>query len=358
MPLEHRKVGQLYIGRIGRFSRQWLSFADANGKIGDAMKSLRLLASTTFALVLAVSASEADDWPARPLRVVVPFGAGTTTDIVPRIVFEQVSVQLGQPIIVENRPGAGTTTGSYVVAKASADGYTLLVNSSAHTIAPSLFPGLGYDASHDFAAIAPLGIVPSVLLASPAKAFAHASDLVRAAKAKPGSLNFASAGVGTATHLSAVRFNNSAGIESVHVPFKSAPEILGEMMAGRIDYFLAPVAVALPFIRDGKLVALAVNTPARLPAIPDVPTLSESGFTNADYSFWIAVFAPAKTARTVVDRLAAETHRALAEPKVRDKLAALGIEPMQLTPEALDTLVARQIATDAELVRAAGIGAQ
>jgi tripartite-type tricarboxylate transporter receptor subunit TctC len=322
------------------------------------MKPLRLLAATTFALALTVSTAGAGNWPVRQIHVIVPFGAGTTTDIVPRIVFEQVSTQLGQPVIVENRPGAGTTSGASAVAKASADGYTLLVNSSAHTIAPSLFPALGYDAAHDFAAVAPLGLVPSVLLASPAKRFARASDLVEAAKAKPGSLNFASAGVGTATHLSAVRFNNSAGIESVHVPFKGAPEILGEMMAGRIDYFLAPIAVALPFIRDRKLVALAVNTPARLPAIPDVPTLSESGLANADYSFWIVIFAPAKTARAIVNRLAVETHKALAEPKVRDKLAALGIEPMQLTPEALDALVARQIGTDAELVRAAGLGAK
>jgi tripartite-type tricarboxylate transporter receptor subunit TctC len=322
------------------------------------MKSIRLLASATIALVLTLSTASAENWPSRPIHVIVPFGAGTTTDIVPRIVFEQVSVQLGQPIIVENRPGAGTTTGSSAVAKAAADGYTLLVNSSAHTIAPSLYPALGYDASNDFAAVAPLGLVPSVLLASTAKGFTRASDLVRAASARPGSLNFASAGVGTATHLSAVRFNNSAGIESVHVPFKGAPEILGEMMAGRIDYFLAPIAVALPFIRDGKLVALAVNMPARLPSIPDVPTLSESGFANADYSFWIAIFAPAKTSRAIVDRLAVETRKALAEPKVRDKLAALGIEPMQLTPVALDALVTKQIATDAELARTAGLGAR
>ena len=322
------------------------------------MKPLRLLASTAVALALAVSTAGADNWPVKPLHVIVPFGAGTTTDIVPRIVFEQVSAQLGQPAIVENRPGAGATTGAGAVAKADADGYTLLVNSSAHTIAPSLYPGLGYDASHDFAAVAPLGLVPSVLLGSTAKGFTRASDLVGAAKAKPGLLNFASAGVGTATHLSAVRFNSSAGIEAVHVPFKAAPEILGEMMAGRIDYFLAPIAVALPFIGDGKLVALAVNTPARLPAIPDVPTLSEAGFANADYSFWIAIFAPAKTSRTIVDRLAADTRKAIDEPKVRDKLAALGIEPMQLTPDALDALVARQIATDAELVRAAGLGAR
>lgn len=322
------------------------------------MKPMHLLASTTFALALGVSSAGADNWPVRPLHVIVPLGAGTTTDIVPRIVFEQVSAQLGQPVIVENRPGAGTTTGTGAVAKADADGYTLLVNSSAHTIAPSLYPALGYDASRDFAAVAPLGLVPSVLLATTTKGFKRASDLVGAAKAKPGSLNFASAGIGTATHLSAVRFNNSAGIEAVHVPFKAAPEILGEMMAGRIDYFLAPIAVALPFIRDGKLLALAVNTPARLPAIPDVPTLSESGFANADYSFWLAIFAPAKTPRAIVDRLAVETRKAMDEPKVRDKLAALGIEPMQLTPDALDALVARQIVTDAELVRAAGIDAR
>lgn len=322
------------------------------------MKPMHLLASTTFALALGVASAGADNWPVRPLHVIVPLGAGTTTDIVPRIVFEQVSAQLGQPVIVENRPGAGTTTGTGAVAKADADGYTLLVNSSAHTIAPSLYPALGYDASRDFAAVAPLGLVPSVLLATTTKGFKHVFDLVGAAKAKPGSLNFASAGIGTATYLSAVRFNNSAGIEAVHVPFKAAPEILGEMMAGRIDYFLAPIAVALPFIRDGKLLALAVNTPARLSAIPDVPTLSESGFANADYSFWLAIFAPAKTPRAIVDRLAVETRKAMDEPKVRDKLAALGIEPMQLTPDALDALVARQIVTDAELVRAAGIGAR
>ena len=322
------------------------------------MKPLHLLSATAFALALVVFPAVADNWPARPIHMIVPFGAGTTTDIVPRIVFEQVSAQLGQPIIVENRPGAGTTTGAGVVAKASPDGYTLLANSSAHTIAPSLYPAPGYDASRDFAAVASLGLVPSVLLGSAAKGFTRASDLVGAAKAKPGSLNFASAGVGTATHLSAVRFNNSAGIEAIHVPFKAAPEILGEMMAGRIDYFLAPIAVALPFIRDRKLVALAVNTPARLSAIPDVPTLSELGFPNADYSFWLAIFAPAKTPRAIIDRLAVETRKAIAEPKVRDKLAALGIEPMQSTPDALDALVARQIVTDAELVRAAGIGAR
>jgi tripartite-type tricarboxylate transporter receptor subunit TctC len=207
-------------------------------------------------------------------------------------------------------------------------------------------------------AVAPLGVVPSVLLASRVQSFKNASDLVKAAKAKPGSLNFASAGVGTATHLSAVRFNASAGIESVHVPFKAAPEILGEMLAGRIDYFLAPIAVALPFVRDGKLAALAVNTSERQPTIPDVPTLSEAGFADAEYSFWIAVFLPAKTSRLIVEKLAGETRKALAEPKVRDKLTAIGIEPMEMTSEEFDAFVKRQIGIDAELVRTAGLKAQ
>lgn len=316
------------------------------------------LAVTVLCTALGTIEASAEEWPSRALHAVVPFGAGTTTDIVPRIVFEQLSPQLGQPIVVENRPGAGTTTGSAFVAKAAADGYTLLVNSSAHTIAPSLYPAAGYDVSRDFAAVVPLGVVPSVLLASPARGFKTAADLVAAAKAKPGSLNLASAGVGTATHLSAIRFNTSAGIQSVHVPFKAAPEILGEMIAGRIDYFLAPVAVALPFVRDGKLMALAVNASVRLASMPDVPTLAEAGFANADYSFWIGVFLPAKTPGPIIDRLAREMRKALAEPKVKEKLSALGVEPMEKTPSEFDAFVKTQVGADAELVQAAGIKTQ
>lgn len=316
------------------------------------------LLSAAFALSWCWGAVAAENWPSRPLHVIVPFGAGTTTDIVPRIVFEQVSNQLGQPVIIENRPGAGATTGSAAVAKAEADGYTLLVNSSAHTIAPSLYPHLDYDPVRDLLAIVPLGTVPSVLLASKVKGLNSVADLVRAAKDRPGSLNFASAGIGSATHLSAVRFNASAGIEAVHVPFKAAPEILGEMLAGRIDYFLAPIAVALPFAQDGKLSALAVNTPQRLEALPNVPTLAEAGFANAEYSFWIGVFLPSKTPTPVVERLAQETRKALAAPKVREKLATLGVEPMDTSPGHFATVVARQFGTDAELVRAAGLRPQ
>lgn len=319
------------------------------------MKSFGLVVLVAISGASANHGAKAENWPSKPLHVIVPFGAGTTTDLVPRMVFEQVANQIGHPIVIENRPGAGGTTGSAAVARSNADGYTVLVNSSAHTIAPSLYPGLGYNAASDFAAVTPLGLVPTVLLASPAKGFRSAADLVGFARAKPGSLNFASAGVGTATHLSAVRFNESAGIEAVHVPFKTAPEILGEMMAGRIDYFLAPIVVALPFVRDGKLVALAVNTPARLASIPDVPTLAEAGFANADYSFWIGVFLPAKTPREIVERFAQETRKAIAEPHVHEKLAALGVEPMDMTATTFDAFVKAQIHADAELARMVGL---
>ncbi|RXH12444.1 Bug family tripartite tricarboxylate transporter substrate binding protein [Bradyrhizobium guangzhouense] len=320
--------------------------------------SRRLLVLTAICATLMGAGAKAEKWPSRPLHVVVPFGAGTITDILPRVVLEKVSAQIGEPIVIENRPGAGATTGSSAVAKAEADGYTLLVNSSALTIAPALYSGIGYDAAHDFAAVTPLGIVPSVLLVSPAKGFRTVSDLIRAAKAKPGSLNFASAGVGTATHLSAIRFNNSAGIDSVHIPFKAAPEILGEMIAGRIDYFLAPIPVALPFVLEGKLAALAVNTPERLASLPDVPTLRESGLTEAEYPFWIGVFLPAKTPGAVVDRLAFETRRALVDQNVKEKLSGMGVEPMDMTPKVFDDFVRRQLGTDAELVRAAGLKPQ
>jgi tripartite-type tricarboxylate transporter receptor subunit TctC len=320
------------------------------------MTSSRLRILAAICATLVTHRACAESWPAKPLRVIVPFGAGTTTDIVPRLVFEQVSKQIGQPIVIENRPGAGGTTGSGVVARSDPDGYTVLVNSSAHTIAPSLYPAMGYSVRSDFASVTPLGIVPSVLLASPK--YTAASDLVTAGKAKQGSLTFASVGVGTATYLSAVRFNTSAGVQSVHVPFKTAPEILGEMVAGRIDYFLAPIAVALPFVRDGKLNALAVNAPARLASLPDVPTLAESGFADAEYPFWIGVFVPAKTPLAVVERLAHEIRKATLAPDVQNKLTALGVGPMDMNSHTFSAFVNTQVGADAALVRSVGLKAE
>ncbi|MEH2528168.1 MULTISPECIES: Bug family tripartite tricarboxylate transporter substrate binding protein [unclassified Bradyrhizobium] len=308
----------------------------------------------SFALV---SAAGAETWPAKTLRAIVPVGAGSTTDIIPRLVFEQLSSQLGHRIVVENRSGAGGTIGAAFVAKADPDGYTLLVNSNAHTIAPALYPNLSYDPARDFAAVIPLGGLPGVLVVSPEKGFKTAGDLVAAARARPGALTFSSVGVGTATHLGAERFRLAAGIDALHIPFRGGAEAMSEVMAGRVDFFVGPVGLVLPLVRDGKLVALAVNAGQRSAALPDVPTTLEAGFVDAEYPIWIGVFLPAKTSRDVVDQLSNETLAALRSSQVAAKLSALGVDPIPMTPSEFDAYVRKEIAVNAALVKSIGLKA-
>jgi tripartite-type tricarboxylate transporter receptor subunit TctC len=322
------------------------------------MRPSRLLLSALALSLIPFASLAQSNWPSRPIRVVVPFAPGTVTDVVPRLVFEQVSTQLGQSIVVENRPGAGGTTAAGNIAKADADGTTILVNSSAHTIAPALYPNLSYDAAKDFAAVVPLGIVPNVLVVSRARGFKTVADFVAEAKAKAGGMSFGSAGVGTATHLSAMRFLASAGLEAVHIPFKGGPEAMSEIIAGRLDFFFAPVANALPLVKDGPLTALVVNSAQRSAALPDVPTTAESGFNDAEYPFWIGTFLPAKTPRAIVDRLHDEAVKALATPPVKSKLATLGVDPILMSPTEFDAFIVKQIAADAALVRSAGVKPQ
>lgn len=306
-------------------------------------------------LALSVTAINAQAWPQKPLRAVVPFTAGSSTDIVPRIVFEQLSQQLGQPIVVENRAGAGGTIGASSVAKADADGYTLLASGSSHTIAPALYPKLGYDPARDFAAVIPFGISPNVLVVSPASSFKTANDLVAAAKARPGALTFSSVGVGTATHLSAERFRISAGIDALHVPFKGGAEAVSEVIAGRVDFFFGPPALVGPHVRDRKLLALAVNGSARTPSLPDVPTTRELGFMDAEYPIWYGLFVPAKTPAEIVDRLRDETAKALQNPKVRDRFSTLAVDPMRMSGAEFTAFVQNEVALNAALVQKVGI---
>ena len=322
------------------------------------MKPFRVMLVSALVLPAAIFKAEAQTWPTKPLRAIVPIAAGSVLDIVPRVVFEQLSTQLGQSIVVENRPGAGGTIGSSYVAKAEPDGYTILVNSSAHTIAPALQPNLTYDPARDFAAVVPLGVSPFVLVVPPARGFKTARDLVAAAKAAPGAFNFSSPGAGSASHLSAERFRLGAGVHATHVPFKGGVEAMTEVMAGRIDFFFVALGAALPHIRDGKLSALAVNSADRSAALPDVPAIREAGFSDAEYPTWFGLFLPAKTPREIVDRLHRETLKALQEPKVKDKLASLGVEPMILTPSAFGAHVEKEIAESATLVRTIGLKAQ
>ncbi|HVF65082.1 MAG TPA: tripartite tricarboxylate transporter substrate binding protein [Casimicrobiaceae bacterium] len=314
-----------------------------------------LAAISAFALSLSMVDVAGQTWPTKPLRAIVPVGAGSSTDIVHRLVLEQLSAQLGQPIVVENRVGAGGTIGSAIVSKSEPDGYTILAHGSAHTIAPALYRTLPYHPARDFVAVVPVGILPSVLVVSPAKGVNSAAELVAAAKARPGALNFSSVGIGSATHLSAERFVSSAGIQVVHIPFKGGAEAMLEVIAGRVDFFFGPVALVLPHIREGKLRALAVNGSIRSTVLPDVPTLREAGIREAEYPIWFALFVPDKTASDIVNRLNRETLNALQAPKLREKLAGLGVDPMVMSPQEFAVHVEREIALNATLVQQAGL---
>lgn len=319
------------------------------------MKSICMTLVTAFILALTTVDTGAESWPTKPLRAVVPFAAGSSTDLVPRIVFEQLSKQFGQSIVVENRAGAGGTIGAAFVAKSEPDGYTVLASGAAHTIAPALYPKLAYHPGRDFSAVVPLGISPNVLVVSPAKGFRTVADLVIAAKRAPGAFNFSSVGVGSATHLSAERFSSSAGINAVHVPFNGGAQAMSEVIAGRVDFFFGPPALVLPHIRAGKLVALVVNGTSRTPALPDIPTTQEAGFKDAEYPIWYGVFAPAKTSHDIVNTLHSETLKALQASIVRERIAALFVDPLVMTPRDFQAFVQKEIDLNAALVRATGI---
>jgi tripartite-type tricarboxylate transporter receptor subunit TctC len=306
----------------------------------------------------AVQSAHAQAWPAKPVHVVVPFTPGSATDIMARTVGEKLSALLGQPFVVENRPGAGGTIGVGQVAKADPDGYTILVHSSSYTVTPTTYPNASYDTVRDLTGIAPLGLLPNVLVIAPSKGIHSVKELIAAAKARPGALNAASIGIGSATHLNAERFRLGAGIQVVNVPFKGTPEALTDVMTGRVDYYFCPVNAALPLVKDGRVLALAVGSSKRSIALADVATTVELGVPNSDYNFWVGMFAPSRTPKEVIERLAQETGRALHSPDVREKLQRLGAEPMDLTPERFNAYIRDEIASNAALVKAAGIKAQ
>ena len=296
----------------------------------------------------------AQTWPSKPIHAIIAFAAGSATDIIPRVVFEPLSAQLGQPIVVENRGGGGTTIAAAMVAKAEPDGYTLLATSSAHTLVPTVYPNASYDTAADFVAVVTLGTSPNVLVVSPSKGFKTAQVLVAAAKARPGSFNFASAGVGSATHLSAERFRMAAGFDAVHIPFRGGAEALTEVLSGRAEFYFCPLGTALQQIRDGKLLALAVSGPKRAALLPDVPSVLEL-FPNSDYPFWIGVFMPAKTPRDIIENFHREALKTMQSPNVKERLETLGMEPMALTPAEFDAQVRAEIGTTGALAKAAGI---
>jgi tripartite-type tricarboxylate transporter receptor subunit TctC len=315
-----------------------------------------ILAALSF-LVGIHSSAVAQSWPNKPVRVIVPVTAGSAIDIVARTISERLSTQLNQTFVVENRTGAGGTIGAAAVAKSDPDGYTILVHSTAVTIFPATFANLPFDTARDFAAVTPIANVPLVLVVSPSR---HKSlnALVAAAKAQPGSVNYATVGAGAAAHMTAERLRLAAGFEAQQIPFRGAPEAQTEVLAGRVDFFFSPVLAALPLVKSGQLLALAVSSSKRASALPDVPTTVEAGYPNSGYDFWIGFFLPAKTPPDIVERLYQEIRKAKEHPETKAKLAALGGESMDMTPTQYADYIHKSVDMNRVLAKAAGIKPQ
>jgi tripartite-type tricarboxylate transporter receptor subunit TctC len=301
------------------------------------------------------SAPPAQPWPTKAIKVIVPLTAGSATDVMARIVMDQVSQQVGQPIVIENRPGAGNSIGMNAVAKAEPDGYTILANSSTHTVSPAVRETMPLDTVNDLSAIIPFGNMPVVMLFNPKKGYKHLSEFVTWAKANPGKANYSSAGAGNSSHLNGELFRLAAGFEAVHLPFKGAPEAMTEVVAGRSDYYFSPLVNALPLIKDGQLQPLAVSGSQRASALPEVPTTVQAGYANSEYNFWAGVFVPVKTPAAIKEKLYQEIAKALQVPAVRDKLKNLGADPMPLSSAQFDALVKKEIETNSKIAKAANI---
>ncbi len=305
-----------------------------------------------------IGPAQATEWPTKAIRIVVPYAAGSATDLVPRTVFEQVGQQVGQSFIVENRPGGGTTIGSVQVKAADPDGHTILVHSNAIVTVPAIQLNVPYDPVKDFSGVTPLGNVPLVLVIAPSKGIKSVKELVVKAKAKPGELNYGAAGIGTPPHLAMERFRLAAGFEGQLVPFKGAPEALTEVMTGRIDIYFCPITPALPLIRDGKVLALAVSSAKRASALPEVPTTIEAGVPESDLDFWVGAFVPKQTPRDVVAKMQAEIAKAINNPATKSKLTTLGVEQMIMAPDAFDIRIAKEADMAVKLAKAAKIEPQ
>lgn len=318
-------------------------------------KSLALSLLATVAVLSVPALAQAQAWPTKAIKAIIPFPPGSTTDAIGRMVMDEVSKQLGQPIVPENRPGASTTTATNAVAKADPDGYTLLIASSSYTVVPSTFTTLNYNALTDLIPVAMLANMANVTIVPGNRPYKTIKDLVDAAKAKPGAMNYASIGAGSATHLTAERLRISAGFQATHVPFKGTAEALTEILADRIDFYCSPIAAIVPMVKEGKVKALAVSTAKRSAALPDVPTSVEAGYKDSGYDFWIGAMLPAKTSPEIVDRLHAAINKALDKPELAKRFATLGADQFRMTPAEFGALIKREIKSNGDLVKSIGL---
>lgn len=317
---------------------------------------LRLLGSIAcLAASIPFASAFAQDWPAKqPLRLISPFPPGATPETVGRPVFDVVSKAIGQTYVFENRVGAGGTIGMGTVARADPDGYTLLINSSVHTITPITYPNTKYNALEDLVPIIPLASFPN-LLVTPTARYKTIQEMVEFGRANPGKLTYGSGGIGASTHLNAELLALSAGFKAVHLPFRGAPDALREIVGNRIDFYFSPLASALPVAQAGEVRALAVSSLKRSPYMPDVPTTLEAGYPNSDYLFWLGVFAPKGTPQPIIDRLRSEIRKAFDDANVKSVLAKQGADPFILEPAPFDKFLRDEIKVNARIIEAAGI---
>jgi tripartite-type tricarboxylate transporter receptor subunit TctC len=311
-----------------------------------------------FVLLLSAMLQVPQDYPSKPVRMIEPFGAGGGPDLIARAISPKLSELWGQPVTVENHPGAGSTVAPAQVAKSPADGYTLLVNTSAQAYSAALLKNLPYDPLKDFTPVAPLTSQPYVLVAGKSSGITTVRELIAAAKAKPSKLKFGSAGLGTGTHLGAEKFNLETGIKAVHVPGDTTPQAIADTVAGRTSYMISPISFALGNIRAGKLRALGVTTKKRSSLLPDVPTVAEAGVPSFNFPIWYGVWAPAGTPAGVVDKLAKDIARVIAAPDSHTWLEEHGADPMSMTQPEFARFVVSESENAARIAKAAGIKLQ
>lgn len=320
--------------------------------------------TATFAALVAAglavatadaSAQASQNFPIRPIRLLIPFTPGSATDLLARRVALKMADNWGQQVVVDNRPGGGGTLATNLVAKANPDGYTLLVHSIAFAMSAALYPKLPYDSVNDLTPVSQIVVSTSLLVASPTLGVKSVKELIAIAKQKPGYLNYSSAGVGSGTHLNGEQFRFGAGISVVHVPYKGVPEQLIDTQTGRIHYFMSPLVPALPFIRDGRVIPLAVTTARRTPVLPDVPTMAEAAIPGYEFQSWFGFFAPAKTPRPVVEKISREVARIVDLPDIKTQMANQGEEPRGTSPAEFDKFVRAEIDKYKALVKRANI---
>ena len=322
------------------------------------MKIARRTALVCLAALLPIAAAAQGTYPNKPIRVIVPFAAGSTTDIIARAIADKMGASMGQTLIIDNKGGASGTIGQSLVANAAPDGYTIMIHSSSHTVSPSTFKTLPFDTVTGFIGITPIANIPNLLVVPTNSRFNSVKELVAEAKAKPGLLNYASAGTGSATHLNAEKFKAAGQFFAVHIPYTGSAGAITDLMANRVDYYFSPVSAAIPFINSNTLRPLAVGSGKRISLLPNVPTTAEAGVKDSEFNFWIGMMAPAKTPPDVVKRLNAEVIKALNTPEVKERFARLGADPWTMTPEQFDDYIKTEINSNKALVKAARLEVQ